>query len=363
MGMALGERGKGSALLALLLCSGCGVATPAVSSEEAASRVPCPDPTTDCTQSNGTGVYTAEGGSAFIDDTLQLMITNFVNTGSGVNFTGRYYSAPQKWWLMLPQAGVVQSADYGGATKLLVKSVNVIDTIPEWVLEDPTTGVITNVIADKLVGLQLHINFPIPPTGKIGMYVIGFNQAVNETGHRMVHKYNMYWRLDQPNATNAQYCHDSTGKPDMVVFEQGLFVNPVNAAVTRDVGTENNVLLSCRLGGPATVWWWGYPYTTTGSYFDAGLQMKRASYCADANHYTKSGTLIHIDDSSGIEDAPINEVEAFWTPTGATCIGTLRHPELATNWDRTCNGVALQPCPTIAEQTALGGTWLADGIR
>jgi hypothetical protein len=361
MGMGISERSKGGALFALLLCGGCGVAAP-VASEAAAVKLRCPDPKTDCTQSNGTGVYTGEDGHAWIDDSLELMITGFQNESGKVTFQGRYFSAPQKWWLPLPSAGSVWSADYEGQTDLTVKAVTEKATLPEWTLEDSAGNVIP-VVGAKMVNLKLHLSFAEPSTGKIDMYVIGFDAAVDEPGHRVVHKYNMNWHLEGSSAPQ-QYCFDANGKGDMVVFQRGLFVNPTSAAVTRDATTTDYVMLSCRLGGPATVWWWGYPYLGTSDatfFFDSGLQMKRASYCADSNHYTKTGTLIHIADSSKIEDNPILAVEAFWTPTGATCIGKMRHPELGFNG--TCNGVALGACPTLEEQFDQPGEWIGDGIE
>jgi hypothetical protein len=263
-----------------------------------------------------------------------------------------------------PTAGSVWSADYDGATHLTVKSVSELATLPTWTLED-ANGNLYEVSGDKLLELQLHLSFADPATGKIAMYVLGFDAAVNEKGHNVVHKYNMNWRMDQPNTTPQQYCFDVTGAPDPVVFQQGLFVNPTTAAVTRDETTKGTVMLSCRLGAPATVWWWGYPYLghSAATFFDAGLQMKRASYCADSKHYTYTGTHIFIADSSGIEDDPIKELEAFWTAQGAICLSNLRHPNLTpAPFSGSCNGHVLKPCPTLDEVSQQSGTWLVDGV-
>ncbi|HEX4458069.1 MAG TPA: ADYC domain-containing protein [Polyangia bacterium] len=366
MGMAVGGRGKGRVLFALLLCGGCGVPgtteTPAsTASETAAIKYRCPDPTTDCTMSNGTGVYTAEDGQAYIDDTLQAMITSFHNTGSAVTFQARYYEASSQRWLMLPAPGTIRWADYAGATNLQVHSVTETATVPTWVLED-ANGAAIDVTGKELVNLQLHLDFADPDTGKLRMYVIGFNPVQYETGAHWLYKYPMYWRLDgNPATTNQPYCYDENGKVDPVVFQRGIAVNPTTAVVTRDATTADTVTLSCRLGGIATVYWWGYPYLTGSIYFyAAGLQMKRASYCADSNHYTIAGTHIRIDDSAGIQSDPIDDVEAYWTPAGATCIGLRRHPEIP--FSGKCNGVALPSCPTIAARQAEGGVWLADGV-
>ena len=62
------------------------------STEPAQSLVICPDGSTDCTQSNGAGVYTAEDGQVGMGQ-FQLMITHFINSnsGPGVTFQGRYF--------------------------------------------------------------------------------------------------------------------------------------------------------------------------------------------------------------------------------------------------------------------------------
>ena len=108
--------------------------------------------------------------------------------------------------------------------------------------------------------------------------------------------------------------------------------------------------LSCRYGGIATVRLWGYPYRAPYNtyFFDAGLQMKRASYCADSSFYTHANTKIRIWDSAGENQDPMTaaEVEAWWTPNGATCIGPLRHSGMG--FSGKCNGVPLPPCSTVS---------------
>ncbi len=363
MGMTGSERSKGGVLFALLLCGGCGVETTpptmTTGSETAEIKYRCPDPTTDCTMSNGVGVYTDEGGHAYIDDTLQAMITSFQNTGTAVTFQARYYDSRQNQWLMLPEPGSVWSADYQGVTGLEVKSVTETNTVPTWVLQE-TNGTLIDVSNAALVNLKLHLSFADPATGKLDMYVIGFDSVLTEAGVRPLRKYDMTWKVEGAT-TDQSYCYDANGKLDPVVFQRGIAVNPTTAAVTRDATTVDTVTLSCRRGGIATVYWWGYPYASGSDYFfAAGLHMKRASYCGDSSYYTISGTQILIDDSSHIEDSEIQQVEAYWTPTGATCVGKMRHPELGFNG--ICNGVLLPPCPTIATRSAEGGVWLADGV-
>jgi hypothetical protein len=90
--------------------------------------------------------------------------------------------------------------------------------------------------------------------------------------------------------------------------------------------------MSCRKGAIATVFWWGYPYLGTPAdtfYYDAGIHMKRASYCADGEAYTETGAKIWILDDRAINAGGAGPIEARWSPSGATCLSKLRRPLIA----------------------------------
>jgi len=362
----------------------------------------CPDGTTDCTQTNGTGVYTAEGGYAAIDTAeAKLMITHFINDAGKVGFDGVYYH-PAPPWLdeRLPRPGVVQSADYAGRTNLRVTSILEDRTIPTWTLVDPTTNTTTTLTGPAVVGLQLHIQFAQNHTSPVVVdAVLAFVAGASVPGHgTTLQTYALSWldmstsaltRAGQPRPAK-DYCYsDAVNKthPDPVVFQQGIDVDPVNGRVTRDKDTANHVTLSCYQGAPATVHKWGYPYLATGAtpatppkprghpdatfYFDAGIQMKRASYCGDATYHTFAGTLIKInDDWPFLQESPLLQrasrlqpkqfwpsVEACWTPTRATCINYVRHPELTFSFE--CSGTRLPNCAPSSCQ--VDGAYLLDG--
>jgi hypothetical protein len=124
------------------------------------------------------------------------------------------------------------------------------------------------------------------------------------------------------------------------VFQQSIFVNPRNGKVGHpedDARVQPLVTMSCYLGAPATVARWGYEYGASipsgHFYFDAAVQMKRASYCADEHAYTIAGTEIFIRDSAPVhQDATTKAaaIEASWTRDGAKCLNPnqARHPEL-----------------------------------
>ena len=112
-----------------------------------------------------------------------------------------------------------------------------------------------------------------------------------------IHKANMRWRIAGAPGTPQSYCRRANGTEDQVVFQQGIAVNAINAAVHRNAAF---VTLACRYGGPPTVRLWGYPYRSGDTdYFDAGLHMKRASYCGDASYFTQPETLLLVGDDHG----------------------------------------------------------------
>jgi hypothetical protein len=319
--------------------------------EEAAALMRCPDPDVGCSSPNGTGIYTDEDGHAGIDN-MQLMITHFVNKGSSVGFVGRYYDVSSGLWL--PMTGAVSSANYLTKKGLVVSQVRESYTIPVWTMADLSNGGAPfPVTGQQLLDLTLIItpNNAVSATAK--QYEISWDAFANDTSQLLpVRTFNMKWRVAYSNSAPTQYCFDGTNGADPVVFQQGLYVNPENAKVNRTNG-DNVVTLSCRKGSMATVHSWGYPYRANAPvstfYFDSGLQMKRASYCADSNHFTKPGTLIQIHDDQTIQVDPIRHLESYWTPQGALCLDTMRHQ--ASGFSGTCPGAAA-PLPSCVSYPA-----------
>jgi len=114
-------------------------------------------------------VYYAEDGFAGIGPT-KLMITHFLNTGSQVGFSGRYFDPRVNLWFPLLAPGLVYSAEYQGKVNLQVVSVTETNTVPTWTLVDPAAANPadrTKVVKDNdLLGLKLYIRFTIPARGK-----------------------------------------------------------------------------------------------------------------------------------------------------------------------------------------------------
>jgi hypothetical protein len=327
---------------------------------------PCANCLTNCGGDgpNGTGIYTAEGGKAAIGD-AQLMITHFNNTGTSVTFDGIYRNPHSGIWQPLAHPGHVDRADYRSVGRAVL-AVSEASTVPTWRLLDtvhPSAPIL--VSGPDLAELELHISFEFPIVVTMAAtrsYVLAFQPAPPAppgpgptNARRAAIAFRMRWRLPNIAAASAiDYCSDAGSNPDPIVFQQGIAVDPFTGAVTRPPGA---VTMSCRLGAPAVVYSWGYEYQgdyPATYYFDAAIHMKRASYCADARHYTVTGTMIQIDDDAVIHQTPnMALLEAEWTPHGASCIHRdangkpdhLRYPKL--DFQGICYGKQVPACASV----------------
>jgi len=316
------------------------------------SAVRCPDPA-NCTQSNGTGVYYQEGGFAGIGP-ARMMITHFINPGSRVLFQGRWVDTAQHWHPLV-ESGQVYKADYRkhtstgivAMTNLAVIGVTEQGTLPEWTLQEDK-NVPFPIRGPDLLDLTLYIAFSAPPLGQT-QYVLDF--VGPDAGDQRVHRYGLRWRALAGTAAPTPYCLDAQQAMDGAVFQRGIEVDPVDGRVTRTTPTD--VTLSCSFGAPATVYGWGYDYAASADtfYFDAGIHMKRASYCGDAMFYTKPNTKIEIADDLplgpnrvAIEAGRVPNLEAWWTPSGASCVNpdNLRHR--AMGFGDSCGAGRLPTC-------------------
>lgn len=364
----------------------------------------CTDPYS-CTDPNGTGIYTAEGGSAGIGP-ARLMIFRFhsdeANTEASVSFDGAYRlplanpstGAPLVLWR--PVSGSVYGATYLEVHNrlpllhegLVVRSVterngllppHVVgapdprgpasaNAIPTWTLRDQSLASIT-VTGDELRNLTLFVRFSRPGSPE-ERYAINFSgpaaphPVTGDQRDRSISEYWMQWtpidpQTNQPDPQGWQsYCRSgSLATADSVVFQQGFDIDPITGRITTPSDGTTHVTLSCYLGAPATVFRWRYDYrdiaSPDGFFFKAAIQMKRASYCGDASHYTVAGTPIQISDTHQppIHDdiqrpVPPAAIEASWSEDGACCLDprNVRVPALGPSFGGTCRGQPVPPC-------------------
>ena len=341
-----------SALLdATLAAAGCGVpeaGVPAIAEgtieEGTRTRqdgVRCPDPESECTTTNGPGVYHVEGGSSGLDyPELTLFITRFDNhAGSDVTFAARVYSPTLKVWKWLSPQGSVVAAEYAGKPDWHVTEIQEKNGEVGVTLYDKALGTVY-VGGGDLLNLSLRLEVMHPDSSLPFAFRLEWKGIDKDVSFK---KYAMLWRFDYPNSPTTSYCRDENGLPDEVVFQQGLWVHPHTGRVKRDNTTAQSVTMSCRLGAPATCQGWGYGPMSDPKHFDPCIPMKRADYCGDGNVHTVAGTKILIADDAGIQQSTITATEAVWEGTQAKCINKQRHPDIP--FSGFCNGVALPPCP------------------
>lgn len=201
-------------------------------------------------------------------------------------------------------------------------------------------GHIQTLTGDDILGVSLLLRVP-DPTGLIYTnYRLRFRQA-DALSSRFddVDGYQMEYKVDGLlGGPWTAYCKGPGGEAQHSVFYQGAQWNPLNGARSDGDGL---VAMTCESGAVATCMRWGYrPWasaplgnghsTGLGDYHQACVHMKRASYCGDSKANTVDGTLIVINDpfAPAINSGPADDLEALWTPTGATCIGSRRRPEI-----------------------------------
>jgi hypothetical protein len=371
----------------------------------------CSDPY-DCTDPNGTGIYTAEDGSAGIGPG-RMMILRFrgdqVNSEAPLVFDGVYAIPPTNpggttHWRSV--TGTVYSASYANPREhippflenLIPRSVTERSTllphpprsscprapgnvpalahaVPTWILKAPLKDPAHSLIAvsgDELRNLILFIRFTRTGNPEES-YALDFkgspvlHPVTGDNCDRSISEYWMQWTPVVPGTTQLDtrssatpYCLSGPpAKPDSVVFQQGFDIDRLTGIVSlpTDDGTTH-VTLSCYLGAPATVFRWRYDYTNIDSrnafYFKAAIQMKRASYCGDANHFTVAGTRIEISDTHPPQPIHLfaapppspDQLEASWSEHGACCFNKAkaRAPLLVDAFQPVCNGLEIPYC-------------------
>jgi hypothetical protein len=273
-------------------------------------------PTGTCPENpNGRGIYTDTGANYCILDSNQqgFCPEAFVNVSGGVMLEGR---------TALPPVSVYRVPITATFDSEPVPLVSIASDDTKLVIRYGVLGSARELSALKdLARLTLHSFLPVSKTP----FTVRFSEK--DLGPNSVHRYVVSYVLE--GEEGQQYpCKDQG-----VSFLPRKRVHGVTAAVTDDA---NATTMGCESGAIVTCMEWGYkpwqrpvkdPSTTFDVIYRACLQAKRAAYYVskdDYNSYTRKGTLIKTKDMWADSWESGVELEAYWGPQGATCLGTQR---------------------------------------
>lgn len=308
-----------------------------------------------CTNSNGTGIHIAhtapESSFGLIDDQTASTwrLTGFTNTPTGVVANGWYEAAGAP----IAANGQVTGAHYLGLP-YPVKAIDVAGTMVTLRLDLPLLGELA-LSAPSLVGVVLHLTVPGATSSQPVRFDVSFDalrmlpgQPTEVLGYMLNH------RRQGASGAWRSFCRGAQGQALAAVFSEGAQWNPNDA--TRTSGSALSSL-SCEGGAIVSCMLWGYqPWLSAvrdhpmgvvslAETHQACIQMKRAAYCGDATSYTVDGTLITVADPfmPAMQTSAVSQIEAIWTPTGASCLTQQRHPEAGFQG---CPQ-PLPPCPSV----------------
>ncbi len=223
----------------------------------------------------------------------------------------------------------------------------------------PGTGKILS--GADLKGLTIYAVIPEPTTQKPIKYTFRVDSVVLDSANKNVKDvwlYQISYQLDgMPNW--QAICRDYSGNPAPAIPVKGSYWNEVTGARIDDA---NSGTLACYEGAIGKCISAGYrPWATaqqcTGSgkgkkcttvslkdHHQACTRMMRADYCGDGKSYTINGTVLDVFDYL---QPPVQlqeekwQMEARWTPTGASCLTERRHEEIKFPG---CKGRRLREC-------------------
>jgi hypothetical protein len=332
-----------SGIMALWIVAGCGDAFPGDTGKRIQAVGACNAANSghDCIHLNGAGVYIADTSPAsnfgLRYGRFQWLLTGFTNTSTAVLANG-WYEAPDA---PVPADGQVTGARYLGQPHM-VRSLSVTGTAVTVLLED-SAGQVFAVEGPALGNLTLQLRVPNPSFTGDFRFVVRFAASQPLSGYvEDLTGYSLLYRRDPAGDGSgtgswASHCQDSQGQTMPSIFSQGSHWHPASAA--RTLGSER-VAVSCQSGAIATCMLWGYrPWATAerqdngqpeslADYHQACIHMKRAAYCGDEVSYTTKGIDILMADPFDPSSAmgAIDQIEAYWSPSGALCLTQPRHP-------------------------------------
>lgn len=315
------------------------------------------------TRPNGTGIHVGstqpESWFGLSSVSLTWYMTGFSQHADGTWWATGWYSASVG---VLPAEAEVTGAQLGGVTKQ-VRQIRTTGSQLSVELADSQNNLQT-VQGSALAGLVLTLRVP----NLLGVAYTNYRLRINtiESVNSQFGDVNGY-QIDYIQdgllgASWGSYCRGANGESQRSVFYQGAQWHPLNAARSEGSGL---VTMTCESGSVAKCMSWGYrPWASTGQndpassldYHQACIHMKRASYCGDSQANTVDGTRIIISDTQSpqVNSGSLDNIEALWGPTGASCLTNRRHPELPFLG-------CPQPLPACPAQPS-GGYLIADAI-
>ena len=233
----------------------------------------------------------------------------------------------------------------------------------------PTTGKVLSGL--DLKGLIAYVTIPDPTTQKPVKYTFRIDNVTLDVANKNYKDVWLYQISYQVEGTQAwqSICKDYSGKPAPAIPVKGSYWNEVTGARIDDA---NSGTLACYEGAIGKCISAGYrPWATaqqcTGSgkgkkcttvslkdHHQACTRMMRADYCGDGKSYTINGTVLDIFDYL---QPPVQlqeekwQMEARWTPTGASCLTERRHEEIKFPG---CKGRKLKECEAYCASSDRG---------
>jgi hypothetical protein len=222
-----------------------------------------------------------------------------------------------------------------------------------------------------LKGMIAYVTIPDPVTRVPAKYTFRIDNVVLDTANKSfkdVWLYQVSYQVEGNQAWQS-LCKDYSGNPAPVIPVKGSYWNEVTGARIDD---PNSGMLACYEGAIGKCISVGYrPWATaqqcTGSgkskrcttislkdHHQACTRMIRADYCGEGKSYTVNGTVLDIFDYL---QPPVQlqeekwQMEARWTPTGASCLTERRHEEIKFPG---CKGRKLKECEAYCASSDRG---------
>jgi len=223
----------------------------------------------------------------------------------------------------------------------------------------PGTGKV--LAGTQLKGLIAYVSMQDQATQKIVKYIFKIDNVILDTANKNnkdVWLYQISYQIEGSQSWQS-ICKDYSGNPAPAIPVRGFYWNELTGARVDD---PNGGTLACYEGAVGKCISVGYrPWASaqqcTGSgkskkctaislkdHHQACTRMMRADYCGDGKSYTVNGTVLDIFDylqPPVVLQEEKWQMEARWTPTGASCLTERRHEEIKFPG---CKGRKLREC-------------------